>query len=75
MIRVESRQVTEWESRCGVEAVKALPTKSSVSLSCSGEGEKWKRNEVWDVDYTKNGDVLIISASGKDKPATYVRCK
>ncbi|GJD63749.1 hypothetical protein [Methylobacterium frigidaeris] len=75
MIRVESKRVTEWESECSVDAVKPATTRSAISLSCTGEGETWKRREYWDVDYTKNGDVLLMSNSEKSRPSTYVRCR
>jgi hypothetical protein len=65
LINVTERSIMESESGCDFNSIKRVSdTTVNISMSCSGEGETWKADELWQLQDIV-GQRLLIRTDGK----------
>ena len=74
LIRIGRRQIEYWESVCTVQSASRKGNASNVRLSCSGEGEKWRSDEVISVQKLAKQVYLISWNSKRGYLTVYSRC-
>lgn len=77
LIQITETEARFWESSCDLRFLKREYGSTSLSTSCSGEGEKWKAIEIWSRQKLFNRDLLIIASTSKERRSinVYERCK
>lgn len=75
IMKVSTRDTSQYESSCSLKGFKAQNFGASVRLSCSGEGNTWQVSEIWSIRKI-GGRTLLITATPKDsRIAVLAKCE
>lgn len=75
LIKVSRREISYWESGCSLNGISRKGNTVTARLSCSGEGNTWRVNNVMGVSKISGQSHLVVYSDQGGYLSIYRKCR